>query len=73
MDLPFLTSALMVTLYLFVGSRIEERKLIQYHGDVYRRYRKMVAGLIPSPRRFLSRKQAQRLFSETTGEPSDIR
>ena len=73
MDLPFLVSALMVTLYLFAGSRIEERKLLQYHGDVYRRYRKMVPGLIPSARRFLSSEQARRLLSEKTGEPSDIR
>jgi protein-S-isoprenylcysteine O-methyltransferase Ste14 len=73
MDVPFLTAAVMVTLYFVVGSRIEERKLIQYHGDFYRRYRKMVPGLIPSPRRFLSSEQARRLLSEKSGEPSDIR
>lgn len=64
MDLPFLLSALMITLYFVVGSRFEERKLIHYHGDVYRRYRERVPGLIPSPRRFLSAEQAQRLLAE---------
>jgi protein-S-isoprenylcysteine O-methyltransferase Ste14 len=63
MDLPFLTSAVMVTLYFVVGSQMEERKLIQYHGELYRRYRELVPGLVPSPHRFLSSEQARRLLS----------
>jgi protein-S-isoprenylcysteine O-methyltransferase Ste14 len=73
MDLPFFISAVMVTLYFVVGSRIEERKLVQYHGDVYRRYRKMVPGIIPSPRRFLSSEQARHLISEVAEKPSETR
>ncbi len=52
----------LVTLYLFVGSRMEERKLIVYHGKVYEEYRKRVAGLIPLPWKTLSRQQADELI-----------
>lgn len=52
----------LVTLYLFIGSRMEEKKLIVYHGKVYEEYRKRVAGLIPLPWRTLSRQQADELI-----------
>lgn len=72
MDLPLLISALMITLYFILGSRLEERKLIHYHGEVYRRYRRLVPGLIPSPRRFLSSEQARRLLSARAEKPSKL-
>lgn len=53
----------LVTLYLVFGSRMEERKLIAYHGEVYRRYRQRVPGLLPLPWRYLSRAEAERLLA----------
>lgn len=64
MDPARLLSALLITLYLFIGSRIEERKLLIYHGDVYREYRRRVPGLIPNPWRSLSREQADALLRQ---------
>ena len=52
----------MVTLYLVIGSRMEERKLIAYHGEVYRLYRQRVPGLLPLPWRYLSKAEAERLL-----------
>jgi hypothetical protein len=40
-----------LTLYFIVGSRLEEQKLIRYHGEIYRRER--VPGLVPLPWKFL--------------------
>ncbi|MBU0499843.1 MAG: hypothetical protein KJ558_16260 [Gammaproteobacteria bacterium] len=61
MDPALLTASLCATAYLMVGSLLEERKLIQYHGDIYREYRKHVPGLIPLPWKWLSRTEARRL------------
>lgn len=47
MNAPRLVSALAVTLYLIVGSRLEERKLEARFGAAYRDYRNRVPGLIP--------------------------
>jgi protein-S-isoprenylcysteine O-methyltransferase Ste14 len=56
-----LVSALWITAYFIVGSRLEERKLIAAHGDRYRRYRARVAGLLPLPWKTLSRSEAREL------------
>ncbi len=53
----------LVTLYLLIGSRMEERKLIEYHGNVYQRYRQRVPGLIPLPWKYLSRQEAAQLLA----------
>ena len=53
----------LVSLYLFIGSRLEERKLIAYHGAVYDAYRQRVAGLFPLPWKILSKSEAQRLVA----------
>ena len=64
MDPALLVTALTITLYFVVGSRLEENKLLVYHGEPYRRYRRLVPSLIPSPRRYLSREEARRLVAE---------
>ncbi len=56
-------SATVITIYFFIGSRLEERKLLVYHGDLYRRYRSLVPGLLPLPWRYLTQKQAEELIS----------
>lgn len=53
MNAPLLVTAIMLTLYLIIGSRLEEQKLIRYHGEIYRRYRERVPGLVPLPWKFL--------------------
>lgn len=62
MDVNMLLSALLITLYFAVGSLLEEHKLMRYHGEVYRRYRRQVPGLIPLPWRHLTNGQARELM-----------
>lgn len=50
-----LVSAVVITLYLIVGSRLEENKLIAQFGNRYRNYRRRVGGLIPLPWKILGR------------------
>jgi len=61
MNAAFLWTAIVITLYFIIGSRLEERKLMTYHGRAYRRYRAQVPGLIPHPWRHLSRQEAETL------------
>ena len=56
-----LFSAVLTTIYLIVGSWLEERKLLVYHGAIYRRYMKCVPGLLPWPWKSLSADEAERL------------
>lgn len=67
MDAARLASSLTVTAYLWIGSLLEERKLLALHGTRYARYRAAVAGLLPLPGRFLTREQAEALLAE--GDP----
>ncbi len=63
LDPIMLTNAIMITLYFIIGSRLEERKLIQYHGEIYRLYCQKVPGLLPRPWRYLSQLQVNELLS----------
>jgi protein-S-isoprenylcysteine O-methyltransferase Ste14 len=69
MDPAFLTSAIAMTLYFIVGSRLEERKLLRYHGAAYAQYRTQVPGLIPLPWRYLSSAEAQRIIAGGAAAP----
>lgn len=71
MDQAFLTSAVCWSLYLVVGSRLEEGRLIALHGEVYRRYRKLVPGLAPLPWRFLRAGQLRELEALYSGQGQD--
>ncbi len=64
MDPALLTSAVAMTLYFVIGSILEERKLVRYHGKAYAQYRRRVPGLIPLPWRYLCRDEAERLRRE---------
>ena len=64
MNEAMLVSAIMMTLYFVIGSRYEDRKLIRYHGERYRRYIELVPGLIPLPWRYLSQAQMDELLSD---------
>ena len=61
MDAAFLTSAIMMTLYFIIGSRLEEKKLIRYYGETYQIYRERVPALFPSPWAYLTDSDAENL------------
>ncbi len=62
MNAAWLVSAICLTVYLIIGSRLEDKKLIATYGEQYRRYSKKVAGLIPLPWRVLSKKGVRSIF-----------
>ncbi len=62
MNAAFLLTAVTLTLYLLIGSRQEEKKLIACYGEQYRLYQASVPGLIPRPWRNLSRQQAEQIL-----------
>jgi protein-S-isoprenylcysteine O-methyltransferase Ste14 len=64
MDYMYLTTGIMLSLYFFLGARLEEAKLLAYHGDRYRQYCKKVPGIIPRPWRYLTKAQALQLQSK---------
>lgn len=61
MNTAMFLSAVLVTIYLIIGSRLEERKLVVYRGDIYRRYVKKVSGLIPLPWKTITAQEAAEL------------
>lgn len=61
LNAAWLVAAGAITLYLVIGSRLEENKLSALYGDAYQRYRKRVPGLIPVPGRSLSADEARAL------------
>lgn len=67
MDAATLLSAVMITAYFVVGSWLEERKLMVYHGPAYERYRRRVPSLVPLPWRYLSAPEAAELEAEASG------
>ena len=64
MSVTTLLSSVFITLYFVVGSRLEEKKLLVYHGDTYRRYMARVPGLIPLPWKFLTAEEAEALLKQ---------
>lgn len=63
MDVAHLLTALAANLYLVVGARLEENKLVSELGAAYREYMRLVPSLIPRPWRMLRRADAQRLMT----------
>lgn len=79
MYVSYLLSAILMSLYFIIGSYFEEKKLIAFHGDQYRLYRKSVAALIPLPWRILSVQKAAEIValnipedSANTGSSTDV-
>ena len=65
MNAPFLVSAVAMTLYFVIGSRLEERKLVAHFGATYREYCRRVPGLIPLPGKCLTALEADDLMRQT--------
>lgn len=61
MHLTQLTAYSLITLYLLLGSWLEERKLEHEFPHTYAHYRQRVPGLIPRPWRWLRHAEARRL------------
>ncbi len=64
--------SLLVTAYLIIGSRLEERKLVHQYGDAYRIYRDKVPGLFPLPWRWLKADEARTLAQLAATEDSGL-
>ena len=58
MDAAWLVTSIAITLYLVVGSHLEDAKLVDTFGEAYRRYRERVPGLWPWPGQSLSAAEA---------------
>lgn len=65
----WLAAAITITIYLAIGSRLEEQKLVEVFGDAYRRYRARVPGLVPRPWRCLGRHEIKQLSQKGRTEP----
>jgi len=68
MDAAHVVTALVANIYLVVGSRLEEAKLVHEFGAAYREYQHLVPGLIPRPWRMLRRADAQRLITASRAD-----
>ena len=51
MTLNLLTIFMLLTIYLVVGAKLEEKRLLEEFGDEYRAYQAQVPMLLPFPRR----------------------
>jgi len=69
LDAAQLTATLLGSAYFVLGSRLEERKLLIYHGERYRRYRERVPGLIPLPWKYLRADEVPALLADTAFSP----
>jgi len=73
MNLAQLITSIMASVYFTVGARMEERKLLVYHGERYRRYMEKVPGLWPLPWKFLRVEEAESLRQEQSAPPRPSR
>ncbi len=61
-------SALCITLYLVIGSRKEEKRMLALHPGSYAEYSKIVPGLFPWRGRALDEANRQRLEARALQE-----
>lgn len=63
MNAAMLLSSVMMTGYFIIGSKLEEKKLVVYYGETYKRYMRQVPGLFPLPWKSLSAEAAAELVN----------
>ena len=51
MSLGHLIFAVATTVYILIGIHLEEKDLVDIHGDTYREYKNKVSMLIPLPKK----------------------
>ena len=68
MDAARLVVAALATGYVLIGLRLEERRLVRFHGAVYRRYQAQVPALLPNPWRWLHAADTRALRPEARGD-----
>lgn len=73
MNAALLLSSVMMTVYFIMGSKLEEKKLVVYYGDVYRQYMRQVPGLFPLPWKSLSEAEATELVKAAQLNPDLIK
>jgi protein-S-isoprenylcysteine O-methyltransferase Ste14 len=61
MNAAQLVTSVMASAYFAIGARLEERKLLVYYGERYRRYMERVPGLFPLPWKFINAAEAKKL------------
>ncbi len=61
----------LISVYLVIGSRLEERKLVKQFGEAYQQYMQKVPGLVPLPWLFLRKGEAEALI-RLSGRKPDI-
>jgi len=64
MDQATLISAILISGYFVIGSRLEEQKLVIYHGKIYQRYQARVPALFPLPWRYLKKNEVAELLEK---------
>jgi methanethiol S-methyltransferase len=67
LDPAWLVTACLFTVYLIIGSRLEDAKLVDEFGAAYADYRARVPGLLPWPGRGLSAAQAGAIEAKING------
>lgn len=67
MTVAHLVFAVLTTAYILVAIRLEERNLVDYHGEAYAEYRKRVPMLIPRPARRINSQEAAELARADAG------
>lgn len=70
MTAAHLVFAILTTGYIFIAIQLEERNLVQFHGERYAAYRRQVPMIIPVPGRGLPRAKAKRMQEAITEEAS---
>lgn len=72
LDVAMLVTAVAATVYLVIGARREDAKLVATYGEPYARYRARVPGLWPIPGRVLSAPEAEQLLRDAnrSSEPN---
>ncbi|MBS0349160.1 MAG: hypothetical protein JSR69_22155 [Proteobacteria bacterium] len=68
MSSPWLVSALCISAYLVIGSRLEEKRILRRHPASYAAYRRIVPGLIPWRGRALDEATRRQLEAQALDE-----